>query len=1470
MKSANKPSESLQALLADRVWMRRLALALAGDENTADDLEQEAFLAAMRRPPHTVAAIRGWVRRVMINRLRQIGRTKARVTRRETVAARRDATAATDDVVARAEAQRNVVLAVLDLEEPYRTTVLLRYFEEMTSVEVGERLGIPPNTVRVRLGRALNKLRARLDAEHGERSAWVALLGMPVAAKSAAAGAGASVAAAKLKPALVIGLLTGAALLLGVVKWWSGTSGDTDRAASVSTLTGELDPAGPEGARGGDATAGATVWGLWTFPGTGAVSGEVRFASTQQPAAGVAVRIVRDGRALDLVTGANGYFAFTELAQGGPYRVAAHAPSCADATVEGVAIGPGERVDLGVLWLDRPLVAEVFVCDASGRALAGATVDAFRARDEARWQDRAGHEPRPVARGRTADGGIARFKRLAPASWTFRASLAGYASAGLAAQPLLRGGITARLRIVLTRGHALSGTVVGADGSPLADAAVLALTPREAEHARAVARDPLAASTRTDAGGRYTFTSLPRGGHAIAILPDGGLPCRVGVVEVPAVDRFDIRLDGGTLTGRVTERGTGRSIEGVAIRVAVWRRHSPTILTATTGADGRYTVAVPLSGAIQGPDRGDRAIARDLYFEARKPGWVMAPATDHRQWSMPLLLSGDSLEWDVELRPAAGLRGVVKGPDGPVPGARVVADVWNEFRGSMIEETTTGADGRYAFDALPAGKAIVRVTKPGLVQAPAAPPNWSAAPPPASVVAVAAGAAATRDLEMVDAGWVRGTVVDASGRALDAVAVTATDPSGAAWTATTDTGGSFVLTGPRTGVSVTVRAIRDGYVDGAAVLRATAAGDDATARIQLEKTGTVSGRVVGADGRAAAGAFVQIAPATVLDQGVYGVASVWQRAPRLAVGTDGRFHVPLPWFGAATAGGVYVRAVADGLAPAVSERLDVADGAADAGTIRLEAGHVLRGRVVDRDGAGPVTGARIEIINKTIPKELGESRSWNLAGRSMHPFEIIAVTDAEGRFAVPNLPAWTYEVRISSKAHLSVVVPARVPGDAVQVELSPSLEISGRAQYADGDPVAYAQVLGHTSRGVRQTATDAEGRFVVRWLAQGSVTLEVRPGSSVAVDVLPRRSAPVAAGATDVVLTVARGAGVISGRALAPGGDAIPGAWVSAKPVGGGPLLRVRTTPAGEFAFRGLENSTYTLLANAQRSLGGPEKSRRPLVAELAEVSVGATGVVLAFQPALTITGSVVGPNAKPVTQPLRLRARGLPASKWSLYLPVKSDGTFALGSLVAGRYELALLDPASGKPIAAEGPAVVAAGTSDVKFVVREATTISGRVLDAAGRAVADAQVVATPDDGGETVERWTSLTGAFRLSGLSPDKTYTVVALDHARGSAQRAGLAPGATDVEFRLAPHPRLGARLQDGAGKPVPNARIVLAAGPRRAWLRTDSHGRFATRALPDGEYAVTVHVRNGRELEPPVACGRVRSGSPETVLRLPP
>ena len=157
-----EPPPDLPSLLADREFARRLARGLVHDEHLAEDVVQDAMLAALRRPPAGAAATRAWLSTVTRNFAYQSTRAKIRRLARERRAAREEAVAAPEDAAVSESDRREIGAAVLALRDPYRSAILLRFFEDLAPSAIAERLGTPVETVKTRLKRGLAILRARL------------------------------------------------------------------------------------------------------------------------------------------------------------------------------------------------------------------------------------------------------------------------------------------------------------------------------------------------------------------------------------------------------------------------------------------------------------------------------------------------------------------------------------------------------------------------------------------------------------------------------------------------------------------------------------------------------------------------------------------------------------------------------------------------------------------------------------------------------------------------------------------------------------------------------------------------------------------------------------------------------------------------------------------------------------------------------------------------------------------------------------------------------------------------------------------------------------------------------------------------------------------------------------------------------------------------------------------------------------
>jgi RNA polymerase sigma-70 factor (ECF subfamily) len=152
----------IEQLLEHSGWARRLARGLVRDAGRADDAVQDAWVAALSRPPTHSTNLRAWFGFLVRRSARHIARADERREIRDRAAAMPEGLAASD-ALERAELQRVLVEAVLALDDPYRTAIVLAYFEDLRPNEIARRIGVEPATVRSHLHRGLAKLRADLE-----------------------------------------------------------------------------------------------------------------------------------------------------------------------------------------------------------------------------------------------------------------------------------------------------------------------------------------------------------------------------------------------------------------------------------------------------------------------------------------------------------------------------------------------------------------------------------------------------------------------------------------------------------------------------------------------------------------------------------------------------------------------------------------------------------------------------------------------------------------------------------------------------------------------------------------------------------------------------------------------------------------------------------------------------------------------------------------------------------------------------------------------------------------------------------------------------------------------------------------------------------------------------------------------------------------------------------------------------------
>ncbi len=153
------------ATLVEResLMVYRVCYRVLGSVSDAEDAAQETFVQAYRALGsfRGEGSLAGWLRRIATRQaLRQAGRRRP-TAQLDPAAAGAPITDATDParLLMSAQEAEDVRLAVGGLPEPYRETVVLRYFGELSLAEIAHATGRPLGTVKTHLRRGLTRLR---------------------------------------------------------------------------------------------------------------------------------------------------------------------------------------------------------------------------------------------------------------------------------------------------------------------------------------------------------------------------------------------------------------------------------------------------------------------------------------------------------------------------------------------------------------------------------------------------------------------------------------------------------------------------------------------------------------------------------------------------------------------------------------------------------------------------------------------------------------------------------------------------------------------------------------------------------------------------------------------------------------------------------------------------------------------------------------------------------------------------------------------------------------------------------------------------------------------------------------------------------------------------------------------------------------------------------------------------------------
>jgi protocatechuate 3,4-dioxygenase beta subunit len=529
-------------------------------------------------------------------------------------------------------------------------------------------------------------------------------------------------------------------------------------------------------------------------------------------------------------------------------------------------------------------------------------------------------------------------------------------------------------------------------------------------------------------------------------------------------------------------------------------------------------------------------------------------------------------------------------------------------------------------------------------------------------------------------------------------------------------------------------------------------------------------RVLGPDGTPVEGA--RITAARVLDRPVPAVL-----ADAVASPTDRDGRAVLTAFAPDELDVVSISASAFGTQRLTLPRPD----AAGLRTLRLAAAGRLEGRVT-ADDPRAVRGLVIHARTWADPSDTPPTWWYRMEQDPGVGGVAEAVTDAEGRFAIPALAEGT--LALTFVPHQELPYRGRFAGrrnleggktTRVEVPLTRAVRVQGVVrEQGTGKPIADAAVMVDWAAEAPRPRTDAAGRYSAYVVGQ-SVTPHVPAlprNYYFAAEVLD--SQPIPAGAVEVTakpFVLARGA-TLRGRVLDEQGRPVPGAAVAAAwdlPAGGTEAASGWTDRQGLFLLEGVARRADLRLTASCRGA----TTARPLRAR----ADGPQPVTLSISTghAVAAGGRVVDVGGRPLTGAVVRLQSGEPdkAGRMESEAKVRFDGQDRVASDAAGRFttppwlrpdlsyraevQAAGFVPARTEWLASAAGKVLA--FPDVVLVPAPQTrTISGRVVDRHGRTVADA-VVFQSGDGPRRTRTTTDGEGRFRLPGVYEGRAFLFV---------------------------------------------------------------------------------------------------------------
>ncbi len=506
----------------------------------------------------------------------------------------------------------------------------------------------------------------------------------------------------------------------------------------------------------------------------------------------------------------------------------------------------------------------------------------------------------------------------------------------------------------------------------------------------------------------------------------------------------------------------------------------------------------------------------------------------------------------------------------------------------------------------------------------------------------------------------------------------------------------------------------------------------------------------------------------------------------------------------------------------------------------------ISGQVLNGEGA-PVAGA---IVTPESIEEKGQER-YSYGARN-----VWASTDKEGRFALANLVKGTWKLSVGATDYASEITEAFKTGEVnAKIVLKQGSSISGSVTEAKGGkavPNIYVTVNDEKNgRNQQRVLTDKDGAFEATALADSDYVIRLDDEERILVGESPRVTLSNAEPVDGVELKIIDG-GSVSGLVTdAETGAPISGIRIQARgnqPSTGRELQGI-SDASGFYRISGMPGGSFTLRRRWKEGyLHGESRENKTVSLQLGEAL---ENIDFAVRRGLTISGIVVDKAGDPV-QGVNVACNPIVDNGEGENVLTTEDGTFSLRGF-SPNVDVEIRVSGRGYTAPKLGPLSTGdSGLEDIEIVVAPGASITGVVVDTAGKPLPDMFVsVASADGSFNNGSELTGPDGEFVIKSLDAGSYRLTVRRRNSWSQNQQGEQEVTVTQGQeltgvrlvFEAGPGSTISGRITNAAGEAIEGASVnaYSPTGGSSAYVQADTEGKYELTVDEGLSYNMQIH-----------------------------